>query len=234
MRFGLLRGPLLIALYQAAPLSVARDSLGRYRFAVGYGVAEFEKDQYDCQGNLTAASRAGWRVGGAQLDAWPSPGLRLTAFASRIRSDSIFEYDGLALGGMLAAEGRYVGFGVGVAGVPGRFSGGSTGPALYLRFGNIDRVHFRFDALAPSSTFGITAWGRVGVAFNQGHLRGASGFVGLSGCPYCDEKINVGLFADLTIPATRRLDFTVRGRAGPGQRLGEWGTGFGLRYNFRR
>ena len=232
MRLGLLRGPLLIALYQAAPLSAGRDSLGRYRLAVGYGAARFEEDQYDCAGDLTAASPVGWRAGGAQLDDWLSRGVRLTTFANRVHSDSL-DYDGLALGAMLAAEGRYVGFGVGAATVPGR-SGGVTAPALYLRFGHINGAHFRFDALAPSTTFGITGWGRIGLGFNEGHLRGVSAFVGVSGCPYCNEKIKVGVFGDVVIPATRTLDLMVRGRAGPGQRLGEWGSGLGVRYHFGR
>ena len=232
MRLGLLRGPLLIALYQAAPLSVGQDSLGRYRLSVGYGVAGFEKDQFDCDGNLTSASRVGWRAGGCQVDVWPGPRFRMTGFASAVHSDDL-DYEGTALGAMGAVEGRYVGFGLGGATVPGRF-GGLSGRAVYVRFGNIDRVHFRFDALAPSSTFGTTGFGRIGIGFNQGHLRGASGFVGLSGCPYCDQKINVGLFGDFTIPAGRSLDLVLRGRFGPGQRLGEWGTGFGARYNFGR
>jgi len=232
MRLGLAHGPLLLLLYQAAPLAAGRDSLGRYRLSIGYGVARFEEDQFDCAGNVTAATPVAWRTGGGQLDAWPSPRLRVSAFIGVVHSDSL-DYDGLSLGALVAAENQHVGIGGGLVRVPGRYSG-ITGPAFYLRLGSIDGAHFRFDALTPSSTFGATGWARLGVGFNQGHLSGVSGFVGLSGCPYCDQKINVGLFGDFTIPAGTRVDLVLRGRVGPGQRLGERGTGLGVRYNFGR
>ena len=230
----LLRGPLLVLLYQVAPITSRQDSLGRYRVTVGFGGGQWENEQFSCEGDLISANPVRYSSGGAQVDAWPGSRLRLTGFGGVLHQTADFfsaDYSGGFGGGQVAYEGQHIGLGFGLTHVSGL--DGFTAPVPYFRIGNIDRPHFRIDALAPNPAFSTAGWARIGMGFNNGHLRGTSGFFGLGARPpdYNSKALAVGEFR---FPIARRLTVQVQGLVGPGERTTQWATGFGLRYDFRR
>jgi len=234
MRPTLLGGPLLILLWQVAPVQVQPDSTGRYRVSLGFGTGQFEERSLNCAGDVVSARPVDFRSGGAQLDVWPTDWVRVSAFGGALSSPSgeTFDFAGPFGGAVVAVERRTVGIGAGVAQISG--DDGITAPSGYLRLGNIDLAHFRFDFLAPSPTFGTTGIIRMGVGFNQGHLRGLSGFLGLGVGLYSDESHTGGLFGEFSIPAGRQFDIALRGAWRPSYQYADWGTSIGGRYIWGR
>src|SRR6266511_232944 len=121
--FTLLRGLLLLLLYQVAPIPARQDSLGRYRVAAGVGGGQWENAEFSCEGDLLSTTPVRYRSGGAQIDAWPDPHLRLTGFGgttahtlgATAASDSAYanpyieSYDGAFGGAQVAYEGQRFG-----------------------------------------------------------------------------------------------------------------------------
>ncbi len=236
----LLHGPVLLLLYQVAPLPVAPDSLGRYRITAAYGGGQWENAEFSCDGQLLSSTPVRYRSAGAQIDAWPQPDLRLTAFAGTTtthvgatdgESADIKDYEGPFGGAQLAYEGQRFGVGMGLTSLSG--TDGFTGPSLYLRIGDRDHAHFRFERLAPNPAFPTTGWARFGVGFNKGHLRGRSGFFGVAAGPE-DYRGKVALAGELGFPIARRLRSQVQVLVGPGERTTQWNVGLGLGYDFGR
>jgi len=234
MRARLLHAPLLLLLYQTVPARVEPDSLGRYSLTLGYGGGQWEHESFDCEGNLVDAVRVPYRSGGAQLDAWLSPHLRVTAFGGTFRPmprpDSgayANDYYGGFGGAQLAYEGRHFGIGIGPAHVSGY--DGFTGPASYLRIGNLDGVYFLSEALQPTPAFSSTGIGRAGVGFHQGHVRRVGGFVGIALPPPYNGKAM--LTGSLRYPAVRHLTLQLDAVVGWGERYGQGGAAVGARYD---
>jgi len=237
MRARLLHAPLLLLLYQTVPARVEPDSLGRYRLTLGYGGGQWEDEEFDCQGQLVNAARVPYRSGGAQLDAWLSPHLRVTAFGGTFRpmprpdfGASVHDYYGGFGGAQLAYEGRHFGIGIGPAHVSGY--DGFTGPSSYLRIGNMDGVYFLSEALQPTPVFSSTGLGRTGVGFHQGQLRRVGGFFGIAFPPPYNGKAM--LTGSLRYPVAGRLTLLLDGVVGPGEQYGQQGAAVGLRYDFGR
>jgi hypothetical protein len=227
------------------PAPVTQDSLGRYRLTGGYGAGQWENAAFSCEGTLLSTTPVRYRSGGAHIDAWVEPNVRLSAFGgatthslgatepvdSSNSTPFIENYDGAFGGVQVAYEGQRFGAGLGLTRVSG--PDGFIAPAPYLRIGNMDRAHFRFDALSPNPAFPTTGWGRMGVGFNKGHLRGRSGFVGIALGP-TDYESRIALAGELGFPIGGGLSGQVQGLAGGGNRVTQWNAGFGLRLDFGR
>ena len=226
MRSGSATATLLLVVWQAAPIQVEPDSNGPYRVTFGYGGGQYESRELSCSGDVLSAQLVDFRSTGVQFDAWPDRRFRLTAFGG-VHSDDA-DYDGPFGGVQIAAEGQKVGFGLGATRVPGQ---GPSGPSLYLRLGNIDRPHFRMDFLQPSPTLGTTGWARIGVGFNQGHLRGVGGFFGFGVGPYSDQSHVGGPFGEVLVPVGHRFDLAAWGSWRASEQFGDWGLGLGGRYS---
>jgi hypothetical protein len=244
--FRLYHGPLLLLVYQAVPAPVTQDSLGRYRLSGGYGGGQWENAAFSCEGTLLSTTPVRYSSGGGQIDAWVEPNLRLSAFGgsqthsqgateaidSANLSPYIERYDGPFGGAQVAYEGQRFGLGVGLTRVSGRDA--FFAPAPYLRIGNMDKAHFRFDALSPNPAFPTTGWGRIGVGYNKGHLRGTNGFVGFALGPTVYES-KPALAGELGFPiGGGGLSGQVQGLGGVGNRVNQWNLGFGLRLDFGR
>lgn len=235
MRFSLSRGPLLLLLWQAAPVSVQQDSAGRLQLAVGFGGGAFEDRQLSCEGEVLSAEPVPFTVGGAQLDYWLTDGARLSGFGGVISSGG--QRGGF--GGLQAAlEGRGAGIGIGYATIPWQRFGAEVGPGTpsgYLRLGSRDRGHFRIDLFPPTPTPGATGdVFRVGVGFNRGLRHAGRGFVGLSLGPYADESHLVGFFGEVEIPMTSWLDGSLAASWRPSETYQDYGARVGLRYHLAR
>ncbi|HEY3279631.1 MAG TPA: hypothetical protein VGJ83_03890 [Gemmatimonadales bacterium] len=227
------------------PAPVTQDSLGRYRLSGGYGGGQWENAAFSCEGTLLSSTPVRYRSGGGQIDAWVEPNWRVTAFGggtthtvgvteaidSASSTPYIESYDGAFGGVQVAYEGQRFGAGLGLTRVSG--SDGFLAPAPYLRIGNMDKAHFRFDALSPNPAFPTTGWGRIGVGYNKGHLRGTGGFVGFALGP-TDYESKLALAGELGFPIGGSLSGQVQALGGVGNRVNQWNAGFGLRLDFGR
>src|SRR5262245_16283520 len=235
-------GPLLLLLYQAAPVSVQQDSLGRYRVSAGFATGQWENEEFSCDGQLLSATPVRHRSAGVQLDAWPDNHVRLTAFGGKASqslgatSSTDPQYypfveplAGPYAGAQLAYEGQKFGFGLGITKISGTEE--SPFPAIYIRAGNIDKRHLRMDAFTPNPALPSVAWGRIGIGVNGGHVRGAGGFIGLGLGPP-DYNTKAALLGELRFPVARRVMAQFHGLLGPGEKNTQWSFGTGLQYDF--
>ena len=221
----LMGGPLLLLLWQVAPVGVKPDSAGRYRITVGFGTGQWEEQSCD-----RPPVPHEYRFAGGQIDAWPSTGIRVSGIGGAL------SYSGgrtfAVVGGVAAVEGQYFGIGGGVMTSGWADPNGDTRvPSIYLRAGNRDRLHFRFDMLAPSTTMPTTGVMRAGLGFNQGLLRGAAGFVGLG---FTSFQPGLGPFAEISLPFGSALDLNASGSWRPSAQYADWGLSLGARYTFGR
>jgi hypothetical protein len=239
----LLRGPLLLLLYQTAPVGVQHDSLGNTRVTFGFGGGQWENAQYACDGSLLSSTPVAYQSAGVEVEHWAA-NVRLTAFGgttgqtpgrANVNDPNTISYvemyDGLFGGIQFAYEGQKFGAGIGVTSVPG--PDGFLAPSPYVRVGNMDGAHFRLDAFHPNPIFPSEGWARIGVGFNKGHLRGTSGFVGLAMGP-ADYESKAALTAELGLPLTRRVSGQLQALLGPGAEVMQWNAGAGLRIDFAR
>jgi len=234
MRTRLLHGPLLLFLYQAVPLGVTPDSLGRHRLTVGLGGGRWENEQFSCNGELLSALPVSYRSGGVQYDAWATPRLRISGFGGSYwsRADSappaVRDYDGPFFGGQVAYEWRTVGVGAGIAHVAGY--DGFTSPSAYFRVGTLDGVHVRADLFPPTPVLGSTGWFRAGVGLGEGRNRRVGGFVGVAVPPAYSQKAM--LTGYLHVPVARHVELLVDGIIGAGEQYTQRGASIGVRYDF--
>ncbi|HUL02830.1 MAG TPA: hypothetical protein VLV16_06325 [Gemmatimonadales bacterium] len=234
MRKRVWQGQLLLLLYQAVPIGAERDSSGKYRVTVGFGAGQWENQRFDCQGNLVSASQVPYSSWGAQLDAWPSPQVRVTGFGGTFQpqpeDESAQDYYGPFGGGLVAFEGHYFGLGAGVMGISGY--DGQLVPSGYLRLGSIYSAHFRADLFPPTPVLGSTGWFRAGVGYRDGRERRTSGFLGIAIPPiYGEDAMFTG---SVRLPVGRRLAVHLDAIVGPGKEHTQGGAAFGLRYDFGR
>lgn len=231
MRMMRYRGLLVIVLWQTVPVSPVRDEAGRTRLAFGYANGQYEDVTLDCAGNVLQSSLVRVRSGGVAIDRWVSDRIRVAAYGGVIAGDQE-DWNGGYGGLLVAREGKNFGIGGGISSLP--IEGENrTLPSLYIRAGELDRVHFRADLLPAEPNLGASGLARAGIGFNEGLGRGASGIIGLAVCYFCLEEANGGAFALGAVPLTRRFDLTGQLLYGPGQEKTSWNLGFGGRINFR-
>lgn len=226
------RGLMVLVLWQTVPNPVAVDSTGRIQGVLGFGSGQYEKVRTDCNsGDVVNTSPNKFRGGGVQIDAWPTRSWRVTGFGGSINADSS-EFDGPYVGGLVALELQRIGVGIGAGGV---LEEGGGLPAAYLRLGNRDGLHARFDMAAASPPYGMNGNARIGVGYHLGHLRGLGGYGGLAVCTAkCQEEGKPALFADLRIPVGSMLDVELRALGGGGHEFSNTGIAVGGRLHFSR
>lgn len=238
-------GPLLLLLYQAAPVNAHQDSLGRYRISVGYATGQWENEVFSCDGQLLSATPVRHHSAGMKIDAWPDNHLRITGFAGVTRSTVgatvatdpdysspyIEQYDGTFGGALLAYEGEKIGVGIGKTRIPG--AAGSLRTAEYLRIGKLDAAHFRLDVTAPDPALPSVGWGRVGVASYEGHLRHAGGFFGIGFGPF-EYSSKAAIVGEIHFPIASHFTARLHGLVGPAENSTQWNMGMGLQYDVGR
>jgi hypothetical protein len=257
---------LLLFAWQATPPTESRDRPSRLRLWLGRGTSSYDYAYWGTGGGQclaweeprTCCSDCGCycnclryaptyperreakdktSTAGIQVDAWPSPAMRVSAaYGSAYQTDplgtgSLPEF----AGGLVAWEGRHAGLGGGWANGPAQ--PGYHGLAAYARLGSLDGPQFRADLRAPTATPGATGWVRAGFAYNQqGRRENIAAFLGISAVEagpdtaYPTDRGSAlavtrpAFFADVALPLGRHLDLFGRGHFAKKAR----GLGFGL------
>ncbi len=217
--------PALLLLYQAAPRPFL-DEVGHLRLALGLTRGGYHDERFDCAGNLTSSTPEGYHAEGGQAEAWLGHKFRLGGALGRLSGsgDSQLDPHGATFGSViLAYESNKLGLGGGLAYWPERFGGNGRTPALYLRIGRIDKVHFRVDENTSAGPGAPPAY-RVGIGKGYGPGSPTRWFLGLHAYPFQgDNKVSVGgeLGLPLHAPIQPVLQAAVGGKS-------QWMLGVGL------
>lgn len=256
-----LKAPLLLILWQAAPISTRQDLHGRTRVSFGYGRGVYEKIETGCATDQAAARAVPheFQAAGVRLEHWTSETLRISAFATQFseteQSSPDVTRQGTFYGGQVSWELHNLGFGLGAAKRPAFLSGGAV-PMFHFRVAPLDGFHFRVDLQGSDELFGSLGLLRTGLGYNSGLRRGIFGFGGVSMCQYwcfSDAKNSLflfnpqtywsfGLFFEGGLPLSSRVDLVLHGVVGPGLRdsgnpgeaSAHWSAGLGARFNIGR
>ena len=242
-------GPLLLLLWQTAPISVAPDSTGKVRVSLGYGAGGYHSkvEQVSCQtGQVTQTSTkdGSWRSGTAELEAWPTGTTRANVMATRLMLGSGAP-DRWTTGGLVAGEWRHVGVGGGLV----HTSGGDpfTVPLAYLRLLDLDEKHIRVEVAVPEPPVPGHTWVRIGAGYNLGRRAGTRWITGLAMAWPGGDDSHRAFFGDVLVPVGQGatpLELKFSAQLGFGDIYHEsigadgtytsWRFAAGLRYSFGR
>lgn len=236
-------GPLLLLLWQVAPVTAAPDSSGRVRLSVGYGTGGYHSkaEVVSCDGQtLESSTKEGsWTAPTGEVEAWLSSRVRTVVTAAGNSATPEVPARQM-VGSLVALEASGIGVGGGV--VHSRGTDEVTAPLLYLRFGSLEGGHARIDLIVPDPPANDDRWVRVAVGFNQGRQFGTRWLVGLARpMDGLDALLYTG---DLFLPVYRDLELTLGTRLGWGSLYHEaigaegtytsWRLAAGLRVSFGR
>jgi hypothetical protein len=255
-------GPLLLLLWQAAPVNVVPDSSGRVRVSLAFGAGAYQSkvEQMSCEtGEVTKVStkEGGWTTGTAEVEAWPTNTIRANVVTTQIRAGRGAP-DRFTTAGLVAAEWRHVGVGAGF--VHGSGADPFTTPLVYFRLADLDKRHFRVEIAVPEPPVPARTWLRIGTGKNLGRRGGARWMTGvamtlpgaqwLTGVPTSlsgDGDSHVAFFGDAFVPVGRGanpVELKLSAQLGLGDIYHEsigvngeytsWRFGAGLRYSFGR
>jgi hypothetical protein len=197
-----LNAPLLLFLWQVAPVDVGRDDSGRLEVSVTGGVGAYAFEDYpasaSCAGSRPAGSRAReYKSQGASVALWAKNTIRVLTAAGSIR-DATRERSGAFWAAQAGIEQEVYGIGLGLASFGG--SERVLKPSGSLRLGPLDGFSLRADYHRPEAGMGLIGGPRVGVGLNQGRTRKTGLFVGLAMTPIPDSARRAGGFAELVVP----------------------------------
>ena len=233
------RGLAFIALWQTAPVVVHQDSAGRVQIHFAAGGGRYEEVSTSCDGDVLGTEDFGYTAGGIAIEAWPADWARLNAFGHLTDSESP-GFSEKHLGAFGALEWRLIGLGAGMAVEPHtvtetQFESTDVFPLIYLRAGDIDRYHVRLETTSPRAVGDMGGVVRLGLAYNQGLVRGPRVFGGIAACHgecNVDGETAVG-FLDLTLPVSDGFDVQGGVVAGAGRDTPEFGFTLGGTWHFR-
>ena len=195
-----LNAPLLLLLWQVAPV-------GKVRLALGGGQGEFAFQDYpgypggmDCTGSYPGRApytqSLNYSTRAIAAEAWVSQKLRVYgAFGG------VTDFTGQG-GTFFAAQGvfeqKYYGLGAGF--VTGGGLGHQLQPSASLRIGSLAGASLRADYRFPQAAMGLVGGPRVGVGWNQsGNLKPRL-FAGIASTPIPDSARKIGGFVEFAFP----------------------------------
>ncbi len=204
-----LNAPLLLLLWQVAPVDLKRDEGGRVRISFGAGRGEFAFRDYpgyaggvDCVGGSYSgrgpySQASDYASGGGAAEVWARNNLRILAALGSI-TDASGERHGTFGAGQVVFEQKKFGLGIGLASFGGTQR--DLQPSGSVRVGSLDGVSLRADYHFPHAGMGLVGGPRIGVGLNQGRGRNPRLFVGMAMTPVPDSARKVGGFFELAIP----------------------------------
>src|SRR6185503_909982 len=159
-----LNAPLLLLLWQVAPIQAGREDGGRLRVSFGAGSGSFAFADYpgypagmDCGGSYPGKSpyteSMGYRSQGASAEAWVRNNVRIWAAIGGVTDNSL-ERNGSFGAAQVVLEQERFGLGIGLASFGGVER--SLQPSASVRVGSLDRFSVRADYRQPGAGMGLT------------------------------------------------------------------------------
>jgi len=204
-----LNAPLMLLLWQVAPLDVRRDEGGKVRVSFGGGGGRFTFQDnpgfpagVDCAGDYypespPSTSATNYESGGLSAEVWARNTLRIRAAIGAI-TDPSGERQGSFRAAQAVVERRTYGLGLGLASFDGTKAG--LKPSGSARFGTVDGLSLRADYYTPEAGMGMIGGPRIGVGLNQGGSRMVRILIGMATTPVPDSARRAGGFIELAVP----------------------------------
>jgi hypothetical protein len=203
-----LNAPLLLLLWQVAPLDFHRDHAGRVRLSFGAGRGDFafrDDPGYpagtSCAGSYPARApytdKLGYSSRALAAEVWASQRVRIHAAIGGV-TDYSGERHGSFAAFQAALEQKHYGFGLGFAAFGG--PNHSLQPSASARLGSLDGLSLRADYRQPQSAMGLIGGPRIGLGWNQGQSRKPRVLFGLATTAIPDTARRVGGFVELAVP----------------------------------
>jgi hypothetical protein len=203
-----LNAPLLLLLWQVAPIETRRDEGGRVRLAFGAGMGAFQFTDYpgypagmSCgepyAGRAPYSEATTYTSKGGSAEVWARNNLRVWGAIGGVK-DYTMERNGTFGAVQVALEQRHFGVGIGLASLGGLER--SFQPSASLRYGSLDRFSIRADYRQPGAGMGLAGGPRIGVGWNQGRGTGTRVLFGISTTPVPDTLRRIGGFVELAVP----------------------------------
>lgn len=204
-----LNAPLLLLIWQVAPVDLKRDDHGRVKISFGAGGGKYtfrDAPGYapgvDCTGEAyegrdpyTEADT--YTSVGGSAEAWATKTIRLLAAFGRV-TDGSGERNGRFGGAQAVLERKDFGVGLGLAGFGG--TRGALHPSASARVGSLEGLSLRADYYNPDAGMGLIGGPRVGVGLNQGNSLKPRLFAGMATTPVPDSVRRAGGFIEFAVP----------------------------------
>lgn len=243
MTRSILAGPVLVLLWQVAPVRTVPDSSGRIHLSLGYGAGTYHShaEVTSCDGQTVASSTKDgtWTERSGEAEAWLGDRVRANVTVAARSATPEVPARRLA-GSLVAVETPTIGVGGGILHAGGLDA--FTAPQVYLRLGALDGRHARLDLVVPDPPALGHQWVRVAMASNEGRAPGTRWLLGLS--RPLDGPGGSLLTGEVLLPVGRDLEFMLGGRLGVGSLYHEtigadgsyssWRVTAGLRVSFVR
>lgn len=204
-----LNAPLLLLLWQVAPVDLKRDEAGRVRisFGAGKGDLAFRNDPgypagVDCAGDSYPArapytEATDYSSSGIAAEVWANDNLRIHGALGSV-TDYSGERQGTFGAAQAALERKNFGIGLGFASFGGTVR--TLQPSGSLRLGPLDGISLRADYHHPETQMGLIGGPRIGLGWNQGRNRKPRLFLGMARTPVPDSAQRLGGFLELAVP----------------------------------
>jgi hypothetical protein len=195
----LLHAPLLLLLWQVAPVNLSSDRPGPVRIGFGLGGGTLTRSiirqqGVDCNGRPTVYDKVtddAFLTAGASAEVRLRPGLHLHAAGGSLK-DGSGRVNGAfgAVQAVLERKGVAVGAGLATVGGASR----SVSPSASLHVGPLGTVHLRADYRFPEATLGATGWPRIGLELGGHETDKLRIFGGVSYPAAYRERRHAGVF----------------------------------------
>lgn len=203
-----LNAPLLLLLWQVAPVDLKRDDHGRVKISFGAGGGNYtfrDAPGYapgvDCTGEsyegrdpYTEADT--YTSVGGSAEAWATSTLRLQGAYGQI-TDGSGERNGKFGAAQAVLERRKFGVGLGVAAFGG--TRGALHPSASARVGSLEGLSLRADYYNPDAGMGLIGGPRIGVGY-QGNSMKPRFLAGMATTPVPDSIRRAGGFIEFAVP----------------------------------
>ena len=204
-----LNAPLLLLVWQVAPIEVRRDEVGRVRFGISGGEGRFSFRDYaataggvDCSGGESAGEPAhteedAYKVVAASVEGRASNRIRVLGVFGRIEDQSLHR-DGQFFAGQAVYEHPRFGLGLGLATFAGPER--TLRPSALARVTPAEGVSLQADYHLPGASTGLVGGPRVGLGINQSRHDRLRVFLGLATTPVPDTARRSGAFLESSVP----------------------------------
>jgi len=202
-----LNAPLLLLVWQVAPVELRRDEGGRARFGVTLGGGAFTFRDHAAGGLNCNGQEDPGAPASTDTDRYETVGFTAEVRASeRVRvhaaygwiEDQSGQRDGQFFGGQAVYEKSAFGFGLGLASFGGAER--TVRPSALARFTPVGGVSLQADYHHPNGSMGLIGGPRLGLAINQTDNREIRAFLGMATTAVRDSSHRIGGFLEGSVP----------------------------------
>ena len=202
-----LNAPLLLLVWQVAPIEFRHDGGSRARFGLTLGMGAFSFRDNPAGGPNCAGQEDPSTPSSTDTDRYETVGFNAVVRASergRVHAaygwieDQSGQRDGQFFGGQVVYEKPAFGLGLGLASFGGAQR--TVLPSALARFTPVGGVSLQADYHHPNGSMGLIGGPRIGLAINQTNNREMRAFLGMATTAVRDSSHRIGAFLEGSVP----------------------------------